>query len=68
MPKKKLIQKPLNKAEQKTKSQKTEVKNPIKPELKVHTIDASGKVLGRLSTEVADLLRGKNKVKFLPNI
>lgn len=34
----------------------------------VHKIDASGKVLGRLSTEVADLLRGKNKVEFLPNI
>ncbi len=29
-----------------------------------HTIDASGKVLGRLATEIAVLLRGKNKVGF----
>lgn len=31
-----------------------------------HTIDATGKVLGRLATEVAVLLRGKNKPDFLP--
>lgn len=30
----------------------------------IHTIDAEGKVLGRLATEVAVLLRGKNKVGF----
>ncbi|MEX1052090.1 MAG: 50S ribosomal protein L13 [Patescibacteria group bacterium] len=29
-----------------------------------HTIDASGKVLGRLATEIAVMLRGKNKVGF----
>ena len=29
-----------------------------------HIIDATDKVLGRLSTEVAVLLRGKNKVGF----
>jgi len=29
-----------------------------------HTIDASGKVLGRLATEVASLLRGKGKIGF----
>lgn len=29
-----------------------------------HTIDADGKVLGRLATEIATLLRGKNKVGF----
>ena len=29
-----------------------------------HTIDASGRVLGRLATEIAVLLRGKNKVGF----
>jgi|SRR5579864_721612 len=29
-----------------------------------HTIDATGKVLGRLATEVAVLLRGKNKLGF----
>lgn len=31
---------------------------------KWHVIDAKGKVLGRLATEVADLLSGKNKVDF----
>ena len=31
-----------------------------------HTIDASGKVLGRLATEIAILLRGKNKPDFVP--
>ena len=31
-----------------------------------HTIDANGKVLGRLATEIAVLLRGKNKPDFAP--
>lgn len=31
-------------------------------------IDASGKVLGRLATEVAVILRGKNKATFRPNL
>lgn len=31
-----------------------------------HTIDASGKVLGRLATEVATLLMGKNKPEYVP--
>lgn len=34
----------------------------------IHRIDATGKVLGRLSTEIADLLRGKKKPEFMPNI
>ena len=29
--------------------------------------DAAGQTLGRLSTQIADLLRGKNKVDFRPN-
>lgn len=33
----------------------------------VHRIDANGKVLGRLATEIATLLRGKNKVGFTLN-
>ena len=35
-------------------------------EQKTHTIDASGKVLGRLATEIAILLRGKQKPTFVP--
>jgi len=31
-----------------------------------HTIDATGKVLGRLATQIAVLLRGKQKPTFLP--
>jgi len=32
-----------------------------------HTIDATDRVLGRLATEIAVLLRGKNKIDFAPN-
>lgn len=31
-----------------------------------HVVDASGKILGRLATEVARLLMGKNKPNFVP--
>ena len=31
-----------------------------------HTIDASGKVLGRIATQIAVLLRGKHKPDFAP--
>ena len=31
-----------------------------------HTIDASGKVLGRLATEIATILMGKKKLNFVP--
>ena len=34
---------------------------------KIHTIDATGKVLGRLATEIAVLLRGKHKFDFAPH-
>ena len=35
-------------------------------ERETHTIDASGKVLGRLATKIALLLRGKEKTGFVP--
>lgn len=35
-------------------------------ERKTHTIDASGKVLGRLAVEISLLLRGKSKPEFAP--
>lgn len=31
-----------------------------------HVIDASGKILGRLASEVADILMGKKKAQFVP--
>jgi len=33
-----------------------------------HVIDASGKILGRLATQVASLLMGKHKPIFSPNL
>lgn len=33
-----------------------------------HVVDAEGMVLGRLSTEVANILRGKHKATYTPNI
>lgn len=33
-----------------------------------HTIDATGKILGRLASEIAILLRGKHKPSFQPHI
>jgi large subunit ribosomal protein L13 len=35
---------------------------------KYHQFDAKSKSLGRLATEIALVLRGKNKVDFTPNI
>jgi large subunit ribosomal protein L13 len=35
-------------------------------ERRIHTIDATDKILGRLATEIALLLRGKNKPNFVP--
>lgn len=35
-------------------------------ERKTHIIDATGKVLGRLASEIAILLRGKHKPDFVP--
>ena len=35
-------------------------------ERKTHTIDATGKILGRLAAEIAVLLRGKYKPSFFP--
>ena len=33
-----------------------------------HAVDAEGLVLGRLATEVANILRGKHKATYTPNI
>jgi large subunit ribosomal protein L13 len=37
-------------------------------ERKWHLIDAEGLILGRLATKIADVLRGKNKPIFTPNV
>ena len=41
--------------------------NPAKVERKWYVVDATGKTLGRLSAEVAKVLRGKNKPEFTPH-
>jgi len=35
-------------------------------ERKTYTIDATGRILGRLAAEITILLRGKNKPEFVP--
>ena len=45
---------------------KTYMANPAKVEKKWYVVDAEGQTLGRLASEVAKVLRGKNKPKFTP--
>ena len=47
---------------------KTYMANPDKLEKKWYVVDASGMVLGRLASEVAKVLRGKNKPEFTPHV
>ena len=42
--------------------------NPSTVERKWYVVDATGYTLGRLSSEVAKILRGKNKPQFTPHI
>ena len=35
---------------------------------KYHLFDAQGKILGRMATEIAGILRGKGKADFAPNV
>ncbi len=37
-------------------------------EKRFYSVDAEGKILGRLATQIANILRGKNKVDFAPNV
>lgn len=47
---------------------KTFMANPAKIERKWYVVDATGMTLGRLASEVAKVLRGKNKPIFTPHI
>ena len=42
--------------------------NPSKVERKWYVVDAEGKTLGRLASEIANVLRGKNKPVYTPHI
>ena len=46
---------------------KTFMANPAKIERKWYVVDATGMTLGRLASEVAKVLRGKNKPVFTPH-
>ena len=45
---------------------KTYMPNPSQVERKWYVVDAEGQTLGRLASEVAKVLRGKNKPEFTP--
>jgi large subunit ribosomal protein L13 len=47
---------------------KTYVATPTKRERNWLVVDASGRTLGRLATQIADVLRGKNKPEYTPHI
>lgn len=47
---------------------KTFMASPATINRKWYVVDAEGKTLGRLATEVASILRGKNKPIFTPHI
>lgn len=47
---------------------KTYVANPSTRERNWLVVDASGQTLGRLSTQIADSLRGKRKPEYTPHV
>jgi len=47
---------------------KTYMANPQTVERKWYVIDATGHTLGRLSSEIAKILRGKNKPTYTPHV
>ncbi len=46
----------------------TYLQKPLTVERKWYVIDAAGKPMGRVAVKAADLLRGKGKVTFTPNV
>ena len=46
----------------------TTMANPDKIERKWYVVDAAGQTLGRLASEVATVLRGKNKPTYTPHV
>ena len=52
----------------KAQIQKTHFTTPNEISRKWYVVDAQGKTLGRLATEIAQVLRGKHKPEFVPNL
>ena len=47
---------------------KSYIAKPAEVQRKWYVVDAEGKTLGRLASEVASVLRGKNKPTFTPHV
>ena len=47
---------------------KTYMDNPDKIERKWYVVDAEGQTLGRMASEIAKVLRGKNKPEYTPHV
>ena len=47
---------------------KSYIAKPAEVERKWYVVDAEGKTLGRLASEVASVLRGKNKPTYTPHV
>lgn len=54
--------------ENKMKTQDTWMANPENAERNWWIVDASGQRVGRLATQIANLLRGKHKATFTPHV
>lgn len=48
--------------------QKTYMAKPGEVQRKWYVVDATDKTLGRLATEIANVLRGKNKPEYTPHV
>lgn len=49
-------------------SNKTYMANPAEIDRKWYVVDADGQILGRMASEIAKVLRGKNKPEYTPHI
>ena len=47
---------------------KSYMARPLEVERKWYVVDAGGQTLGRLATEIARILRGKNKPQYTPHV
>ena len=47
---------------------KTYMANPDKIERKWYVVDAEGQTLGRMASEIAKVVRGKNKPEYTPHV
>ena len=47
---------------------KSYMARPLEVERRWYVVDAEGQTLGRLATEIAQILRGKNKPQYTPHV